>query len=90
MLEALKNPEFDTETLLNVMKTFILDHLQDKVIDSKISVALCIGDCEVGDVYLSDSIWFTDHFPETLLMSEIVAAFRFLSSGGTDHEPVQL
>jgi hypothetical protein len=64
------------------MKTFITDHLQDKVIDSKISVAICIGDCEVGDVYLSDSLWFTDHFSDELLMSEIVEAYKFLSQGG--------
>ena len=66
------------------MKTFILDQLQDKVIDSKISVAICVGDCEVGDVYLSDAVWFTDYFPNELPMSEIVGAYVLLSEGGVD------
>ena len=53
--DSMRNLGFDSETLLNVMKSFILDQLQDKVIDSRISVAICIGDCEVGDAYLSST-----------------------------------
>ena len=84
--DALKNPGLDVETLLSVMKTFIIDQLQDKVIDSKISVAICIGDCEAGGVYLSDTVWFTDIFPDELVMSEIVGAYLMLSEGGVGTE----
>lgn len=79
----MKNPGFDTDTILNVMKSFILDQLQDKVIDANISVAICIGDCEVGDVYLSSTPWFVDYFPKEIVMSEIVEAYKLLAEGTT-------
>ena len=84
LLACLKSSVFDADTLLPVMKAFIMDHLQDKVIDAKISVSLCLGDCEVGDVYLSDTSWFIDCFPDTLIMAEIVEGYNFLSRGGVN------
>jgi hypothetical protein len=83
---AASNPNFDLETTLTVMKAFIVDKLQDKVISAAVPVSVCLGDCEIGDVYLSDTLWFQDYFPQTLKMSEIVEAFFAFSSGGGGNE----
>ena len=82
IVTAVANPNFDLETTLTVMKAFIVDKLQDKVISSSVPVFVCLGDCEIGDVYLSDTLWFQDYFPQSLKMSEIVEAFFAFSSGG--------
>ncbi len=63
------------------MKSFITDNLRDKVISDSIPVRVCLGDCDVGNVYLSDTLWFTDYFPKELIMAEIVEGYLAFCSG---------
>lgn len=77
--EMLKNEEFDTGRLLPVMKKFIVENLQEKIMKEDLPVSVCMGHCELDDMLLADYSWFDSLFPSSLQMQEIVEAYKFIT-----------
>lgn len=66
--------------ILGVMKTFMIESLQEKVISSEAPVDICLENMEVDDMLLADTQWFLDTFPSSLKMSEIVEAYNLIKN----------
>lgn len=80
---AIRMPGFDLEGLLPIMKSFIVEQLQEKRISEKESIDICLGDLEIDDVCLNETLWFSDYFPKNIRMAEILETYKVLSNGNS-------
>lgn len=63
------------------MKSFMLDNLQEQTIAPSVSIHICLVNMELDGVFLGDSDWFVESFPESVTMAEIVECFEFIKEG---------
>lgn len=78
--EALSHEDFDKEVIVLCMKKLIRDQLGiDACIKVTEGVKTVLGYIEHDDQNLMDLHWFT-HFPESVTMSEIVEAYKYVKN----------
>ena len=77
---SLQDERFRVNKILSVMKTFITEKLQENELSAQGYVELFLGFVEVDDAVLSDNEWFNDTFPSSLIMAEIVEAYKIISN----------
>jgi hypothetical protein len=72
--------KLDTNTLLPLLKEWIISNLALKSINDKSSLKETLGFIDIDDEYLSDKDWFVEFFPDTLLMNQVVDLYNNLIS----------
>jgi hypothetical protein len=72
------------EKILYVLKSFIIENLQQQTIAPSTSVRVCLIEVEVDGIFLGDAGWFVETFPDCIEMAEIVEMYLFLK----DHQPI--
>jgi hypothetical protein len=78
LLRAMSMTTFNTSKLLSAMKSFIVEYLQEKHISPTESVFTCLGNVEVDENFLADIAWFSEYFPKSVELREIVEAYHFI------------
>lgn len=79
--EAMILPTFNAQRILAIMKSFMLENLQEQTITPSVSIHTCMINLEVEGVLLGDLEWFVVSFPEVVTMGEIVECFEFIKEG---------
>jgi len=78
LLSLVQQKKLDLDILLPIMKDFITSQLREDQTAATRTIKETIGFCEANDQNLSELAWFKQFFPEYLLMSSIMEAYRAL------------
>ena len=74
--DNLANLELDV--LLPTLRSFIISSLRTETIGAEVALKDSLSYCMVEDEFLIDLEWFEEWFPESVLMKEALATYKYL------------